>query len=253
MMLTILILGGLALALWWLAGCQSGGAPRAVPAGQKRKIVMFRSDVTDLAANIAGGYNALDPGQPPEDDNGHGTHVAGIIAAAANGTGVVGVAPQVSLYAVKVLDGRGEGYYSDIIKGIQWCMENGIQVINLSLGGYADVPALHDAVAQAARQGIVIAAAAGNDGPGGSSVEYPAKYPEVIAVSAVDASRRITDYSSRGPEVELAAPGDDILSTFTSSAYGTLSGTSAAVPHVADGEDGDAHVSLPPGFFIIRT
>jgi len=187
----------------------------------------------DLAANIAGGYNAIDPDQPPQDDNGHGTHVAGIIAAAADGAGVIGAAPRVSLYAVKVLGADGSGYYSDIIEGIEWCMKNGIQVINLSLGGYQNVSALHDVIAEAARRGIVITAAAGNDGPAENSVEYPAKYPEVIAVAAYNASRDLTSYSSRGPEVALAAPGDDILSTFPEGAYQTLSGTSMATPHAS--------------------
>jgi len=187
----------------------------------------------DLAANIAGGYNAIDPAQSPQDDNGHGTHVAGIIAAAANGAGVVGAAPRVSLYAVKVLGGDGSGYYSDIIEGIQWCIDHGMQIINLSLGGYADVQVLHDVITEAVRRGIVITAAAGNDGPAQNSVEYPAKYPEAIAVAAYDVSRNLTDYSSRGPEIALLAPGDDILSTFPGNAYQTLSGTSMAVPHAS--------------------
>jgi len=204
-------------------------------AGVKVAVVDTGIDLShpDLAPNIAGGYNAIDPSASPADDNGHGTHVAGIIAAAANGTGVIGVAPRVALYAVKVLDSRGNGYYSDIIAGIAWCIEHDMQVINLSLGGYEDVPILHDAIAQAAARGIVITAAAGNDGPGDDTVEYPAKYSEVIAVAAAGVARTLTDYSSRGPEVALVAPGDDILSTFPGNAYQTLSGTSMATPHVS--------------------
>lgn len=206
-------------------------------AGQGVKVAVVDTGIDlshpDLAPNIAGGYNAIDPDQPPQDDNGHGTHVAGIIAAAANGAGVIGAAPRVSLYAVKVLGADGSGYYSDIIEGIQWCIDNGIQVINMSLGGYQNVSALHDIIAEAARRGIVITAAAGNDGPVDDSVEYPAKYPEVIAVAAYNASRDLTSYSSRGPEVALAAPGDDILSTFPGNAYQTLSGTSMATPHAS--------------------
>lgn len=206
-------------------------------AGQGVKVAVVDTGIDlahpDLAANIAGGYNAIDPAQSPQDDNGHGTHVAGIIAAAANGAGVIGAAPRVSLYAVKVLGSDGSGYYSDIIEGVQWCIDNGIQVINVSLGGYQNVRALHDVIAEAARRGIVITAAAGNDGPADNSVEYPAKYPEVIAVAAYDTSRAITDYSSRGPEIVVAAPGDDILSTFPGGAYQTFSGTSMAAPHAS--------------------
>ncbi|MHB9109838.1 MAG: S8 family peptidase [Armatimonadota bacterium] len=206
-------------------------------AGQGVKVAVVDTGIDlahpDLAANIAGGYNAIDPGQSPQDDNGHGTHVAGIIAAAADGAGVIGAAPRVSLYAVKVLGSDGNGYYSDIIEGIQWCMNNGMQVINLSLGGYEDVRALHDVVSEAARRGIVITAAAGNDGPADNSVGYPARYPEVIAVAAYNASRDLADYSSRGPEIDLLAPGDDILSTVPGNAYQSLSGTSMAVPHAS--------------------
>ncbi|MEW6034915.1 MAG: S8 family serine peptidase [Chloroflexota bacterium] len=190
-------------------------------------------DHPDLTANIGGGTNIIVPSSSPDDDNGHGTHVAGTIAAADNRLGVIGVAPQASLYAVKVLDSDGRGYVSDIIAGLEWCIANGMQVVNMSFGGSTDVPSFHAAITSAHNEGIVLVAAAGNSGPANNTVMYPAKYPEVVAVSATTATNRITSFSSRGPEVELAAPGDHIQSTYKRKGYATLSGTSMASPHVA--------------------
>jgi len=164
------------------------------------------------------------------DDNGHGTHVAGIVAALDNSIGVVGVGPQINLYAVKVLDKNGSGYLSDVIEGLDWAVANRMQVVNMSLGTSSDVQSLHDAVARVNAAGIVQVAAAGNSG---GAVIYPAAYPEVIAVSATDKTDSLASWSSRGPEVDLAAPGVDIYSTYKGSTYQTLSGTSMASPHVA--------------------
>jgi len=187
-------------------------------------------DHPDLQANIAGGVNIINPKRPPDDDNGHGTHVAGIIAAVDNEIGVIGVGPQISLYAVKVLNRRGWGFLSDVIAGIEWCIENGMHVINMSFGTSSDVGSFHDAVRAAYDAGIVQVAAAGNEY--GGSVLYPAAYDEVIAVSATDQSDEIADFSSVGPEVELSAPGVDIPSTWKGGGYETASGTSMAAPHV---------------------
>lgn len=187
----------------------------------------------DLKANIVGSYNAISPTSSANDDNGHGTHVAGIIAGIDNSVGVIGVAPNASLLAVKVLNKRGTGYISDIIEGIQWSVANGAKVINMSLGSSSDVQSFHDACAAAYSQGVVIVAAAGNSGPGSNTVEYPAKYAEVIAVSATDSSNTIASFSSRGPEVEIAAPGVSITSCYKGGGYATMSGTSMASPHVA--------------------
>lgn len=184
----------------------------------------------DLKNNIKGGYNAIFSWKSANDDNGHGTHVAGIIAAESNAIGVVGVGPQIDLYAVKVLGKNGSGYLSDVIEGIDWAIANGMQVVNMSLGTSSDVQSLHDAVARAYQAGIVQVAAAGNSG---LAANYPAAYPEVIAVSATDSTDTITSWSSRGPEVDLAAPGNNISSTYKGQTYRTLSGTSMASPHVA--------------------
>ncbi len=184
----------------------------------------------DLAANIKGSVNTISPGKSANDDNGHGSHVAGTIAAVNNSLGVVGVAPNVDLYAVKVLNRNGSGYLSDIIEGLDWSIANGMNVVNMSLGTSSDVQSFHDAVIRVHNAGIVQVVAAGNSG---GLVGYPAAYPEVIAVSAVDANNVIASWSSRGPEVDVSAPGVSIYSTYKGTSYATLSGTSMASPHVA--------------------
>lgn len=187
-------------------------------------------DHPDLAANIAGGINTINPLKSADDDNGHGTHVAGIIAGADNAIGILGVAPQASLYAVKVLNAAGSGYVSDVIEGLQWSIANGMQVVNMSLGTNSDILSLHEACDKADAAGIVLVAAAGNDG---AAVDYPAAYTSVIAVAATDSTDTRPSWSSYGSEVELAAPGVYIYSTYKGGTYATLSGTSMAAPHVA--------------------
>ena len=166
-----------------------------------------------------------------DDDNGHGTHVAGTIAAVDNTVGVVGVAPQASLLAAKVLNRQGSGYLSDVIAGIDYCVQNGAKVVSMSLGSSSDVQALHNAVDAAYADGVLLVAAAGNDY--GGAVSYPAAYDSVVAVSATDSNNNLASFSNVGPEVELAAPGVSILSTYKDGGYATLSGTSMATPHVS--------------------
>ncbi len=187
-------------------------------------------DHPDLKNNIKGGVNTINSRKSWSDDNGHGSHVAGIVGALNNTAGVVGVAPKADLYAVKVLNANGSGYLSDVIEGLQWAASNGMRVANMSLGTSSDIQSFHDAVVAANNAGVVLVAAAGNSG---GTVGYPAAYPEVIAVSATDANNNLAYFSSRGPEVDLAAPGVNIYSTYKGSNYATLSGTSMASPHVA--------------------
>lgn len=187
----------------------------------------------DLKNNIKGGYNAIRPGYSANDDNGHGSHVAGIIAAVDNEIGVIGVGPKIDLYAVKVLNRNGSGYLSDIIEGLDWCIANGIQVINMSLGTPTYNKSFEDAIKKVDAAGITQVAAAGNSGPYNNTVNYPAKFSEVIAVSAIDNTNTIASFSSRGQEVALTAPGVSIYSTYKNTGYKTLSGTSMASPHVA--------------------
>ena len=189
----------------------------------------------DLSANLKGGVSTVGYTSKYNDDNGHGTHVAGTVAALNNTTGVVGVGPKIDLYAVKVLDRFGSGYLSDVIEGLDWAVGNGMKVVNMSLGTSSYNKSLEDAVKRVNAAGIVQVAAAGNSGSADNTVNYPAKFAQVIAVGATDSStsNNIAYWSSRGPEVDLAAPGVNIYSTWPSRSYKTLSGTSMASPHVA--------------------
>ena len=184
----------------------------------------------DLKDNLKGGVNTINAWKSWNDDNGHGTHVAGIVAAINNTIGVVGAAPAADLYAVKVLDRNGSGYLSDVIEGLDWAIKNKMQVVNMSLGTSADIQSFREAVQRVNAAGIVQVAAAGNSA---GAVIYPAVYPQVIAVSATDNTNTLASWSSRGPEVDLSAPGVSIYSTYKGSTYATLSGTSMASPHVA--------------------
>jgi subtilisin family serine protease len=197
-------------------------------------------DHPDLMANLKGGINFVPRGwkvdpEAWDDDNGHGTHVAGIAAAVDNEIGVIGASPEAYLYAVKVLDRTGSGYVSDVIAGIQWAIDNDMDVINMSLGTDSDIQSLHDAVDAAYAANIVVVAAAGNDGDTDpdSDVDYPAAYSSVIAVAATDSEDIRASWSSDGTEVELAAPGVEVRSTWKGGKYKVLSGTSMASPHVA--------------------
>lgn len=191
----------------------------------------------DLDANYAGGYDFVNSDTDPMDDYGHGTHVVGTVAAEDNGVGVVGVAPGASLYALKVLDASGGGYYSDVIAALEWAVKHGIRVTNNSYGSSGDpggtVKAAFD---NAYAAGILNVCAAGNSGnpPGrGDNVIYPARYVSCIAVAATKKDDTRARFSSTGPDLELSAPGVDVNSTWLGGGYHEGSGTSMASPHVA--------------------
>ncbi|MHC4519752.1 MAG: S8 family serine peptidase [Planctomycetota bacterium] len=205
-------------------------------------------DHPDLQANVQGGiYYAgwiideilgYDGSTNPaywNDGHGHGTHCAGIVAAANNAIGVVGVAPDAFLYGVKVLGDDGSGYTSDIIQGIEWCADNGIDVASMSFGGSSGTASLQSACQAAFNAGVFLVGAAGNDY--GGPVIYPAAYNSVTAVSAVgqnpDGSIYLASFSNVGPEIALAGPGVSINSTFKDGGYYVWGGTSMACPHVA--------------------
>ena len=168
-----------------------------------------------------------------DDDNDHGSHCAGTAAAADNGEGVLGVAPDATLHAVKVLQCDGSGSFDDIAAGIEWSADQGHDVQSMSLGADSDSDVVKDALQYAADEGVVMVAAAGNDGPCTDCVGFPARDERVIAVSATDENDDLADFSSTGPEVELAAPGVDTLSTVPRDDYEEFSGTSMACPHVS--------------------
>lgn len=189
-------------------------------------------DHPDLKENLVGCVNFIYSWGTCEDDNGHGTHVSGIIAAKNNQIGVVGVAPNAKIYSLKVLNRKGQGYLSDLIEALEWVINNKIQIVNMSLGSTYDVVSFHEAIQRAYEAGIVQVASAGNSGPGADTVTYPAKYPEVIAVSATDSSDNIPSWSSRGSEIDITAPGQSVNSTYLGGGYKILSGTSMSAPHV---------------------
>lgn len=194
-------------------------------------------DHPDLQANVGAGTayvqcRGQNCNQPWSDDNDHGTHCAGIAAAVDNSQGVIGVAPDATLHAVKVLDRRGSGSFSDIAAGIKYTAQQGWDVASMSLGASSGSQTVKDACRYAYENGVLLVAAAGNAGPCSDCVGYPAAYPTVIAVSATAKTDSLAEFSSIGSEVELAAPGGVIPSTIIGD-YDTLSGTSMACPHVA--------------------
>lgn len=168
---------------------------------------------------------------PWADDGGHGTHVAGTIAAEQGDSGVVGVAPDATLHALKVCSGRGGCRTSSIVEAIRYAADQGWDVINLSLGSPRESPALQAAGTYAVEAGVVPVAAAGNRGSP-NSVGYPAAYDEYLAVSATTIEDGIAGFSSTGPEVDIAAPGEDVCSADLAG-HAARSGTSMAAPHVA--------------------
>ena len=201
-------------------------------AGVKLVVIDTGIDRThpDLAANIKGGWNAISKGPDFNDDNGHGSHCSGTIAGIDDDKGVVGVSPKVDLYGVKVLDADGSGTFDDVIAGMQWAVDNKMEVASMSLGASQGNQALADMVAAMTKAGVILIAAAGNSG---GSVGYPAAYPGAIAIAASDSKDKLAYFSSRGPEVANIAPGVDVKSTYMNGGYDTLSGTSMATPHMA--------------------
>ncbi len=193
--------------------------------------------------------DALDPAHPGQrgsvlDGAGHGTHVAGIVAAAENGVGITGVAPRCRIMPVKTLDHEERGFASDVAAGIMYAVDHGARVMNLSLGSYGGSRVLERAVARAIDRGVVVVAAMGNDRMDpelgyGAAPSYPAALPGVIAVAAHDETGRICSFSNAGRWVTLAAPGEAIWSTFPregsdpGAPLELLSGTSMATPFVS--------------------
>lgn len=199
----------------------------------------------DLMDNIVDDVGCVGIGYSScEDDNGHGTHVSGTILA--NGgpksKGIYGVVPEARLIAIKVLDKKGRGYTDDIAAGMIYAVDNGADIISMSLGG-SESDFINDAVDYANENGVLVVAAAGNSGPAEDTIIYPAANPGVVAVAAFDLIDDIARFSSRGindgdwtieeREIEFAAPGVNVLSTMNNGCYATGSGTSMATPHIS--------------------
>jgi major intracellular serine protease len=197
----------------------------------------------DLKDNIIGGKNFTDEGSEDDfhDENGHGTHVAGTIGATVNGSGVIGVAPNCKLLIIKVLGKDGGGSYSGIIDGIKyatnWQGENSekVRIMSMSLGGSDDVPELHEAIRDAVRRDIAVVVASGNEGDNNENTfefGYPALYNECIEVAASDEKNKLAKFSNNNLQVDVIAPGVNVLSTYMGGEFAKLSGTSMATPHV---------------------
>jgi len=223
----------------WSYGCGQGVTVAVIDTG----VACFDhgpfSKGTDLkGTRCVGGYDFVNDRVEAADDNGHGTHVAGTIAQTTdNGHGVAGLAHCARLMPIKVLTGAGWGSVADVASGIRFAADHGAQVINMSLGGRIKSDILESAVKHAVGKGVIIVAAAGNSR---RSVEWPAAYPGVLAISATDQKDALAWFSSRGPEVMIAAPGVDVTQQTVCNGghdqceiFGKFSGTSMASPHVA--------------------
>ena len=203
--------------------------------GVKVAVLDTGVDINHIDLTFRGGINTID-GSCFSGIANHGSHVSGIIGALANSKGIVGMAPAVELYSVKVLQDDGKGTLSALIAGLDWAVENGIDIVNMSLGTSTDTNALKSAVDRAYAAGILLVAAAGNSGTADGNtdtIRYPAKYESVIAVGAVNNNSQRASFSATGPALELTAPGVSIYSTIPGSRYALASGTSMAAPHVA--------------------
>ena len=188
----------------------------------------------ELSAVTVPGVDLVERGDGRTDPNGHGTHVAGIVAAVGgDGVGGAGLAQGARVLPVRVLDADGYGYDSDVAEGIVWAVDHGAKVVNVSLGGERQSSLLTASIDYATSKGVVVVAAAGNEGAAGDPVLYPAASRGVVAVGAVGSDDVRPDWSSSGSHLALAAPGVDILSTIPGSGYESWSGTSMAAPFVA--------------------
>jgi thermitase len=225
----------------WLWRDGGGGSASTLIAIVDTGIDDFGSPHPDLAANVlATGRDFVDDDLDPTDAGaadlyGHGTHVAGIAAAATGATGIAGVAYGAKLAIVRVLDctaGAGcPGTFEAIADGIQWAADAGARVINLSLGGASTSATVRTAIQYAIGKNAIVVASAGNDGA--PVLAYPARYPEVIAVGATDASRAVAAFSNWGPELDVVAPGVDVWSAVPGDGWADFSGTSQAAPFVS--------------------
>jgi len=196
-------------------------------------------DHPDLQANIIGNFNPYKK-EDAVDRNGHGTHVAGIVAAIDNAIGTIGIAPEARLLIAKGMDDNGFGDWNKIVASIQWAVNNGADIINMSLGDMNDPGNMvHDVIKWATEKGVIIVAAAGNDSNSSPArqtrlpVTYPARYDEVIAVGALDTTGTLAFFSQRDAAMDAAAPGVNIYSCWKNAEYATITGSSQASPIIS--------------------
>jgi subtilisin family serine protease len=184
----------------------------------------------DIKDNIVQGINIIDPSKDPIDDNGHGSHVAGTIAASNNGLGIVGVAPKAKIAPIKALNGNGLGSNTDIAKAIVWAADNKIDIVTMSLGSEYPSKQIENAIIYAKSKNLIIFCAAGNSGIE-SGIQYPAKYENTISVGAINRQLDICEFSCCGEELDFVAPGYEIISCIPNNSYAIMSGTSMATPY----------------------
>ena len=182
----------------------------------------------DLKENLLPGVNLIDYNKPPQDDNGHGSHVCGTIAGLNNGFGVVGVAPESKILPIKALDGKGRGSLANIFRGIEIAIENKVDFITMSLGSAEPCNDLDNLLQKANKEGIIAFCAAGNSGEN-TDVSYPARYDSTISIGAIDENLDRTHFTCSGESLDFLAPGHNIISTVTGG-YATMSGTSMSNP-----------------------
>lgn len=186
----------------------------------------------DLKENLLNGYNFVEDNQTPEDINGHGTHVAGTIAASNNNKGMVGIAPKAKILPVKCLGDNGSGSTNWIAKGIKFAADNNADIISMSLGTSRKSNAIESAISYAIKKGCLVFCAAGNDG-NSVDIQYPANSPNTISIGAVDKDLNICNFSCCGDSLDFLAPGQDIISCTPNNTYSKTSGTSMATPFAA--------------------
>lgn len=186
----------------------------------------------DLRHSLARGINLLNRISLPYDDNGHGTHIAGTIAACGGSQGMMGVAPRSLIFPVKAFDHNGSAYVSDIILGIDWCVRNRMHIVNMSFGMKNHSQSLQNIIRKAHSAGIVVVASSGND-KRSRGADYPARYPQTISVGATGKDGKIASFSNHGPYIDIYAPGEKITSSWLGGGYREMSGTSMATSHVS--------------------
>lgn len=193
-------------------------------------------DHPDLVNNLLPGYNCIKPGTPPEDDNGHGTHIIGVLVAENNQIGMIGVCPKAKVMPIKTLDEEGNGNMLNVSNGIRWAVDNGADFISMSLGTPVPVAEVRKAIQYAHNKGVITFVAAGNSFiTAGTCINtkdvfYPAAYPETIAIGAISKDFCRADFSNVGKNLDFMAPGVDIYSTVPGDWYAKMSGTSMAQP-----------------------
>lgn len=186
----------------------------------------------DIKNNIDGQYNFINNTEDATDDNGHGSHVAGTIAACNNNKGMVGVAPDAKILALKALNKHGSGNLSNVARAVNYAVKQNVDIITMSLGSKGSSLLVKKAVKKASDKGCIIFCAAGNSGPS-VDIMYPAKYPETISIGAIDKNLNRTNFTCSGPSLDFLAPGHNIMSIIPGGRYALMSGTSMSNPFAA--------------------